>query len=78
MHGATTIDVNQMQSQSKKRRMDWDSLDLDENGGGSSSGGGIGIVEKMPNMVANEKDCERNRTKNVNGGKLSICCKLFR
>lgn len=75
MHGSTTIDVNQMQSQGKKRRMDWDSLDLNENGGGSGS---IGIAEKMPNMATNGKDCERNRAKNVNGGELNqFVCEYF-
>lgn len=69
MHG-TTIDVNQMQPQGKKRRIDWDSLDLNENGSGSS--GSIGVVEsKMPNLVTNAKDCDRNRSKSVNGGKLN-------
>lgn len=63
LHGST-IDVNQMQPQGKKRRMEWDSLDLNENGSGNS------VVEaKIPNLVANVKECERNRTKNVNGGK---------
>lgn len=66
MHGST-IDVNQMQPQGKKRRLDWDTLDLNESGSGNS--GSIGVVEsKISNLVANGKECERNR-KNVNGGK---------
>lgn len=70
MHGST-IDVNQMQPQGKKRRIDWDSLDLHENGSGSGSSGSIGVVEsKMPNLVTNGKDCERNRSKSVNGGEF--------
>lgn len=68
MHGST-IDVNQMQPQGKKRRMDWESLDLNDSGSGSN---GIGVVEaKMPNLVTNGKDCERSRSKSVNGGKIS-------
>lgn len=68
MHGST-IDVNQMQPHGKKRRIDWDSLDLHENGSGSS--GSIGVVEsKMPTLVTNGKDCERNRSKSVNGGEF--------
>lgn len=67
MHGST-IDMNQMQPQNKKRRMDWDALDLNESGSGGS---GIGVVEsKLPNLVANGKECERSRTKNINGGKF--------
>lgn len=67
MHGSA-IDVDQMQPQGKKRRMDWDALDLNESASGSN--GAIGVVEsKIPNLVANAKECERNR-KNVNGGKL--------
>ncbi|XP_031632495.1 transcription factor CP2-like protein 1 isoform X2 [Contarinia nasturtii] len=59
-----------MQPQGKKRRMDWDSLDLNENGSGGD-GNGIGVVEsKMPNLVTNGKECERNRTKSVNGARL--------
>lgn len=66
MHGST-IDVNQMQPQGKKRRMDWDSLDLNDSGSGGS---GIGVVDsKIPNLVNNGKECERNRTKSVNGGR---------
>lgn len=69
MHGSA-IDVNQMQPQGKKRRMDWDALDLNESGGGSN--GDIGVVEpKIPNLVESAKECERNR-KNVNGGKCRI------
>lgn len=66
MHGST-IDVNQMQPQGKKRRMDWDSLDLNDSGSGGS---GIGVVDsKIPNLVNNGKECERNRAKSVNGGR---------
>lgn len=68
MHGST-IDVNQMQPHGKKRRMDWESLDLNDSGSGSS---GIGVVEsKMPNLGNNGKECERSRTKSVNGGMSS-------
>lgn len=65
MHESAITDVHQMQPQGKKRRMDWDPLDLNENGNG---GGGI-VDTKMINIVNNGKDCERNRSKNVNGGK---------
>lgn len=69
MNETSIPDVHQMQPQGKKRRMDWDSLDLNENG----SSGGIGAVDsKMTNVVTNGKDCERNRNKNVNGGKFFI------
>lgn len=55
--------------------MDWDALDINENGNGSSS---IGVVEsKMPNLVTNGKECERNRVKGVNGGKLLFKFKLL-
>lgn len=54
-----------MQPQGKKRRMDWDAMDLNEDGSSS-----IGIVEsKIPNLVSNVKECERNRAKSVNSGK---------
>lgn len=67
MHG-TAIDVNQMQPQGKKRRIDWDSLDLHENGTGSNDS--IDPVEtKMPHLDNNGKEFERNRSKNVNGCK---------
>lgn len=69
-------DVHQMQPLGKKRRMEWDSLDLNESGSGSS--GGIGAVDsKMTNVVTNGKDCERNRNKNVNGGKFHRFSFLF-
>lgn len=68
MHGAT-IDVNQMQPQGKKRRIDWDSLDLNENGNGSNDS--IDPVEsKMSNLGTNGKEFDRIRSKSVNGCKL--------
>lgn len=70
MHG-TAIDVNQMQPQGKKRRIDWNSLDLNENG--TVSNDSIDPVEtKMPNLDNNGKEFERNRSKNVNGCKYII------
>lgn len=70
MHG-TPIDVNQIQSQGKKRRIDWDSLDLNENGNGNSSNESIDPIEsKTPNRAHNGKEFERNRSKYVNGSRL--------
>lgn len=70
MHGPT-IDVIQMQPQVKKRRIDWNTLDLNENGNGSSDS--IDQVEsKMPNLGTNGKDFERNRSKSANGCKLNV------
>lgn len=68
MHG-TTIDVNQMQPHGKKRRIDWDSLDLNENGTGSNDSIDHPVETKMPNLDTNGKEFERNRSKNVNGCK---------
>lgn len=66
MHG-TSANMQQMQSQAKKRRMDWDPLELNDNGNGNSV---IAAVDaKMPNLQADVKHCERVRAKNVNDGK---------
>lgn len=54
-------DVNPMPPEGKKRRMGWDSLDLN-----------VGVDSKMANVVSNGKDNERSRSKNVNGGKLYL------
>lgn len=69
MNGAT-IDVNQMQPQGKKRRIDWDSLDLNENNGNGSNDNIDPVESKMPNLGNNSaKEFERNRSKSVNGCK---------
>lgn len=63
MHDSN-IDIHQ----SKKQRMDWDSLDLNEN---DSDNNGIASVEsKIQNVTNNGKECERNRGKNVNEGEF--------
>lgn len=61
--------MQQMQSQTKKRRMDWDPLELNDDGNGNSV---IAAVDtKLPNLQTDlqAKHCDRGRGKNVNDGK---------
>lgn len=56
--------------QSKKRRMDWDPLELNDNSNGNSV---IAANDtKMTDLQNGGKQCERGRAKNVNDGEYGF------